>query len=235
MKHQIKSYILFAGIFLASASVMAQPKLAIEIGAGLYEPVLSGFDDNNQFPVAKFWNRNLLTNYGIYYQFFYNARIGYSSYTSWAGGELNNEGGSRPIFFRSISYRMFPIETYFRYKPKIEFNFTLTPIWGRSKIQLNTRLNDSGDDWDILLGIYGNNSVDLATMGSMKSDWLGYSGQLGIRYYIKPYLGLDFKFGFMNNYYSEKKWRLQGNKILGPVYEISKLPIFAFKIVYGLK
>ncbi|MBL7013768.1 MAG: hypothetical protein ISR83_05070 [Candidatus Marinimicrobia bacterium] len=235
MKNKIQCFILFAGILLSNTSLIAQPKLSLELGMGIYEPTLTGFDDNNQFPVAKVWNRNLLTNYGIYYQFFYNARIGYSSYTSWDFGEMTSDGGSKPIFGRSLTYRMFPIETYFRIKPKIELNFTLTPIWGRSKISLNTRLNESGDDWNTLLAIYGNEALELATTDAMRQDWMGYSGQIGFRYYLKTYLGLELKLGFMHNYYSEKNWRLQGNKITGPVYDIEKLPIFAFKVIYGLK
>ena len=235
MKNKIQCYILFVGIFMAESSMMAQPKLSVELGMGIYEPTLSGFDDNNQFPVAKVWNRNVLTNYGVFYQFYYNARVGYSSYTSWDFGEMTSDGGSMPIYGRSITYRMFPIETYFRIKPKMELNFTLTPIWGRSKISLNTRLNESGDDWNTLLAVYGNEPLELATTDAMRQDWMGYSGQIGFRYYLKTYLGLELKLGFMHNYYSEKNWRLQGNTITGPVYDIEKLPIFAFRVIYGLK
>ena len=235
MKNKIQCYILLLGILFMSPTVMAQPKISLELGLGIYEPILSGFDDNNQFPVAKVWNRNLLTNYGIFYQFFYNARVGYSSYTSWDVGEMTSDGGSMPIFSRSITYRMFPIETYFRIKPTIELNFSLTPIWGRSKISLNTRLNQSGDDWNIFLSVYGNEPLEIATTDAMRQDWLGYSGQLGIRYYLRSFLGLVLKLGFMHNYYSEKNWRLQGNTITGPVYDIEKLPIYAFRIIYGIK
>jgi len=62
MKNKIQCYILLLGILFMSPTVMAQPKISLELGLGIYEPILSGFDDNNQFPVAKVWNRNLLTN-----------------------------------------------------------------------------------------------------------------------------------------------------------------------------
>ena len=41
-------------------------------------------------------------------------------------------------FSRRITYRFFPIETFFRLRPRIEINFTLMPIWGRSMISLET-------------------------------------------------------------------------------------------------
>mgnify|MGYP007000386155 len=62
-----------------------QPKLSIDLGLGFYEPTLGGFDNNEtvQFPTKSILNRNVLFNWGIYYEFFNNARIGYNSFTSY--------------------------------------------------------------------------------------------------------------------------------------------------------
>ena len=54
---------------------------------------------------------------------------------------------------------MIPLETFFRIKPKVELNFTLTPIWGRSRLILETKpsssdgsgVNTITDDWNELL------------------------------------------------------------------------------------
>ena len=156
MKSQI--HVLILSILLSGGSfVPAQPKLSIDLGIGFYEPTLSGFDENEtvQFPTKGIFNRNLLLNWGIYYEFFSNARIGYNSFTSYEIGKdillLNSEA----IFRRSINYRLFPIETFFRWKPKIELNFTLAPIWGRGRIELDTTPGDKTEDWNFFLNSFG--------------------------------------------------------------------------------
>ena len=239
MKSQI--HVLILSILLSGESfVLAQPKLSIDLGIGFYEPTLSGFDENEtvQFPTKGILNRNLLLNWGIYYEFFSNARIGYNSFTSYEIGKdillLNSEA----IFRRSINYRLFPIETFFRWKPKIELNFTLAPIWGRGRIELDTTPGDKTEDWNFFLNSFGGSEDPVKDMGAtdaMKSDWYGYTGMLGFRYYISSRLALDIKGGFINNSYKDDKWRVQRQSVTGPKMKIDDLPIFSFKVVYGLR
>ena len=239
MKSQI--HVLILSILLLGGSfVPAQPKLSIDLGIGFYEPTLAGFDENEtvQFPTKGILNRNLLRNWGIYYEFFSNARIGYNSFTSYEIGKdillLNSEA----IFRRSINYRLFPIETFFRWKPKIELNFTLAPIWGRGRIELDTTPGDKTEDWNFFLNSFGGSEDPVKDMGAtdaMKSDWYGYTGMLGFRYYISSRLALDLKGGFINNSYKDDKWRVQRQSVTGPKMKIDDLPIFSFKVVYGLR
>ena len=239
MKSQI--HVLILSILLLGGSfVPAQPKLSIDLGIGFYEPTLSGFDENEtvQFPTKGILNRNRLLNWGIYYEFFSNARIGYNSFTSYEIGKdillLNSEA----IFRRSINYRLFPIETFFRWRPKIELNFTLAPIWGRGRIELDTTPGDKTEDWNFFLNSFGGSEDPVKDMGAtdaMKSDWYGYTGMLGFRYYISSRLALDIKGGFINNSYKDDKWRVQRQSVTGPKMKIDDLPIFSFKVVYGLR
>tara|TARA_B100001758_G_C18400342_1_gene608605 strand:+ start:1350 stop:2090 length:741 start_codon:yes stop_codon:yes gene_type:complete len=224
-----------------------QPKLSVGVGLGFYEPTMTGFDDNElvAFPTGNVLNRNLLFNFSFFYEFFHNARVGYNVLSSYDIGRLEGFETSKPVFYRTINYRMIPLETFFRIKPKVELNFTLTPIWGRGKITLETKPSSSEDgvghtitdDWNELLNGFGDENAltQVASANGMRSDWLGFSGMIGYRYYMKPWLALDFKAGFLNNNYDKDSWRFQGNKVKGPDMIIDKIPIFSFKMVYALK
>ena len=75
----MKSQIFVFIIILLSSAAFAQPKISIDFGIGFYQPTLSGFDENViDFPKKSILNRNFLLNSAIYYEFFYNARIGYN-------------------------------------------------------------------------------------------------------------------------------------------------------------
>ena len=63
--------------------------------------------------------------------------------------KLGNQ--SSTVDFRRITYRFFPVETFFRWRPRIEINFSLMPIWGRSKISLETNPSQQLDDWKSFL------------------------------------------------------------------------------------
>ena len=239
MKSQI--YVLRVCLLLiASNFVVAQPKLSIDIGMGLYEPELTGFDQNAsvQFPTKSIFNRNMLLNFGVYYEFFNNARIGYNSFTSYEIGKNILLLNSEAVFRRSLRYRMFPIETFFRWKPKIELNFTLSPIWGRGRIEMDTTPGDKTEDWNFFINSFGGPTNPVSDMGAtdvMIKDWFGYSSMLGVRYYISSRMAIDFKGGFMNNYYKNKNWRIQRQAVTGPELKINDLPIFSVKFVYGLR
>ena len=146
MKSQIQVFIFYLAV-AAGSITSAQPKLSVDLGLGFYQPTLTGFDENESvpFPAAGILNRNLLLNWGVYYEFFSNARVGYNSFTSLELGKLGLINSAESIFRRTLRYRMFPIETFFRWRPKIELNFTLAPIWGRGRITVDTSPGDKAD------------------------------------------------------------------------------------------
>ena len=237
MKSQILRF--FLSLFLFSGSFSsAQPKISVGLGLGLYEPTLSGFDENTDvpFPTGNMLNRNFLLNWAVYYEFFSNARLGYNSYSSFEVGKLDLIN-SKAVYRRTIIYRMFPLETYFRWKPKIELNFTLTPIWGRGRIFVDTTPGDKSEDWNKLINSIGDSKPvsDLGATDAMINDWIGFSGMIGIRYYLSTRIGLDMKMGFMDNSYKNEKWRLQKKEVTGPIMKIDELPLFSFKVFYGFK
>ena len=239
MKSQIQVFIIMCFIAFGSFT-SAQPRLSVDFGMGFYEPTLIGFDQNEsvQFPTKSLFNRNLLINWGVYYEFFNNARIGYNSFTSFEIGKNVLLPNSEAAYSRSIKYRMFPIETYFRWKPKIEMNFTLAPIWGRGRIEIDTTPGDKEEDWDHVITSFGGDSGQLNDMGAtdaMLNDWLGYSSMLGLRYYLSSRMAIDIKGGFMNNFYNENSWRVQRQEVNGPKMKIDDLPIFSMKFVYGFR
>ena len=237
MKSQILRFFLSLFLFLGSFS-LAQPKISVGLGLGLYEPTLSGFDENIdvRFPTGTMLNRNFLLNLAVYYEFFSNARLGYNSYSSFEAGKLDLIN-SKAVYRRTIIYRMFPLETYFRWKPRIELNFTLTPIWGRGRIYVDTTPGDKSEDWNQLINSFGVSKPvsDLGATDAMINDWIGFSGMIGIRYYLSTRIGLDMKMGFMDNSYKNDKWRLQKKEVTGPIMKIDELPIFSFKVFYGFK
>ncbi len=237
MKSQIQVFTIVI-LFITVEPVISQPKISSDFGFGFYEPTMEGFDENSDvpFPTGAIYNRNMLVNWSIYYEFFSNARIGYNLLTSIEVGELELTD-SHPVFWRTIRYNMFPLETFFRWRPKIELNFTLAPIWGRGKITVETTPSGKTDNWNELLNSFGD-SDPMDKMGStdaMLNDWYGYSGMIGIRYYYSSRIGFDFKAGFLNNSYNEKNWRLYKKDVVGPKMKIDSLPLFSFKVVYGLK
>ena len=237
MKSQIQVLLLFLFISLG----YTQPKLSFDLGLGFYQPTLTGYDQNNIFPNKNTLNRNILFNWGIYYEFFYNARVGLSTLTSIDSRDsknfiLNNQ--SSADFGRIITYRFFPIETFFRLKPRIELNFTLMPIWGRSTISLETTPPQQLEDWKSFLTFFNDDDVGLSDMNAsdkMVSNWFGYGSMLGFRFYLTSRMAIDLKSGFMNNRYDEKKWLLRDKTVTGPKMKIDGLPIFTLKILYGLR
>jgi len=238
MKSQIQVLIFCSAIWIGELTP-AQPNLSLDLGLGFYQPTLTGFDENESvpFPAGGILNRNLLLNWGIYYEFFSNARVGYTSFTSIEFGKLGLINSAESVFRRTIRYRLFPLETFFRWRPKIELNFTLSPIWGRGRITVDTSPGDKAEDWNFLLNSFGSSDPmdEMGTTDAMLVDWLGYAGMIGFRFYVSSRIGLDAKMGFMNNYYNNENWRIQTVKVTGPAMTITKIPIFSIKVIYGLK
>lgn len=237
MKSQIQVLLFFLLISIG----YTQPRLSFDLGLGIYQPTLTGYDDNNTFPSSNALNRNVLFNWGVYYEFFYNARFGMNTLTSIDSEDSENfilSNQSSADFNRRITYRFFPIETFFRLRPRIELNFTLMPIWGRSIISLVTNPPQQVEDWKSFLTLFNDDDVGLSSMkasDNMVSNWYGYGSMLGFRYYLTSRMALDFKSGFMNNSYDETRWYLRGKKVTGPKMKIDGLPIFTLKILYGIR
>ena len=95
-----------------------QPKVSIDLGTGFYEPTMKGFDSNElvSFPTGNIFTRNLLLNFSTFYEFFPNARVGYSVLKSIDIGRLEGFATSKPVFYRTLNYRMIPLETFFQVK-----------------------------------------------------------------------------------------------------------------------
>jgi len=70
---------------------------------------------------------------------------------------------------------------------------------------------------------------------AMVTNWFGYGSMLGFRFYLTSRMAIDFKSGFMNNQYDEKKWTLRDQKVTGPKMKIDGLPIFSLKLSYGFR
>ena len=96
---------------------------------------------------------------------------------------------------------------------------------------------DQLEDWGYFINSFGGNVplTDLASSESMVNNWFGYGSSLGLRYYFTSRMAIDLKSGFMNHYYDESLWRLNGRKLTGPKMKIDDLPIFSIKFVYGLR
>ena len=215
-------FILSTFLFLGAA--FSQPKFNFILGTGYYNPKI---ETSDPIPKIGFVGKNLLLNWGMRYQIYPNVRIGYAQSHSLHFGTI---GSSR--YRRNISYRAFSFETFYYLKEKMELNFTLSPMLNRGSITITAEAPT--DDWDSLLATYGNSSVNLKTGSSMTKSWLGFSSHVGFRYYFSRLLSVEGKLGcFMSNY-SEKNWKLEGEKVTGPLMEIGRLPIFQVNLVIGI-
>ena len=229
MNHRLQSLTPFIFWFmLLSASLFAQPKLSFHLGGGFYSPTLGMLDpdSNNVIPSLSAFSKNMLIDWGIKYQFYPNARIGYARSNSYHSGKVGDSG-----FLRIISYRMLTFETFYYPRKRMELNFMLAPMYNKGTVKLTAE--SSSGDWDTLLGSYGNSSVKLSTDGEMTKRWFGLASMIGFRYYIFSWLAVDGKAGFIQNSYSEKKWKLEKEKIDGPTMNIKKLPVFNIHLVLG--
>ena len=213
--------------FIAGIS-LSQPNWMVDVGLGFYEPTLTGFEDNEQFPLLNIWTKNILIDWGVSKRVFFNTRIGFTSKSSHDFGKIKNDA----IFYRSLTYRALVLETFFIVKKRMEWNFAIAPIWSRGNITLNARSSEMQEDWDDLLDSFGNRKITLASMDVMKSDWFGFSSTIGFRYYLLSWFAADVKMVYMYQFYDEKKWRLQGMQIYGPEMDIKELPVFSTKLIF---
>ena len=221
-----KKYIILNFIFLAT--IFAQPKLSFHLGTGFYNPSLGYLDPdtNNVIPSLGAFGKNILLDWGIKYQFYYNARIGYSRSNSYHSGKIGDSD-----YLRTISYRMLTFETFYYPRKKMELNFMLAPMYNKGIIKLSPK--GSSSDWDSILNSYGNSTIKLSTEGEMTKRWFGLASMIGFRYYIYPWFAVDGKAGYLQNSYKEKNWKLEGDKVDGPTMYIEKLPVFKLHFIFG--
>jgi len=214
---------------LLSLSLLAgQPKWSLSVGSGYYRPVLIGLDkdSNDVLPNTGTFNKNILLNWGVQYQFYPNARLGLNNFYSFHSGKINDSDYSR-----LIRYRLLSLETFFFLRKRLELNFTLAPMWNKASISLKSSAANA--DWDILLGSYNNDSKTLDIQGKMVKRWFGFSSMIGFKYYLYSWMSVESKIGFMRNFYKSKNWKINGEKITGPEMNIDKLPIFHLNFVFG--
>ena len=215
-------FILSTFLFLGAA--FSQPKFNFILGTGYYNPKI---ETSDPIPKIGFVGKNLLLNWGMRYQIYPNVRIGYAQSHSLHFGTI---GSSR--YRRNISYRAFSFETFYYLKEKMELNFTISPMFNKGSITITAEAPT--DDWDSLLSTYGNSSVNLKTGSSMTKSWLGFSSLVGFRYYFSRLLSVESKLGYFMSSYSEKNWKLEGEKVTGPLMEIGRLPILQVNLVIGI-
>ena len=66
----------------------------------------------------------------------------------------------------------------------------------------------------------------------MNKSWFGFLSSVGIRYYLQSSLGLDFRLGFIRNFYTKEKWKYEGEDINGPNIKIESLALIRLGIVF---
>ena len=215
---------LFIILYALTAIVFSQPKINVVLGTGYYNPTI---ETSDPIPKIGFVGKNLLLNWGMRYQIYPNVRIGYIQSHSLHFGEIGSSN-----YLRNISYRSFSFETFYLMKEKMEFNFSLAPMLNKGSVTITATAPTS--DWDSFLSAYGNGSVNLKTGSSMTKSWVGFSSHVGYRYYFSRLLSVEASLGYYMSSYSDKNWKLEGEKVNGPPMKIGRLPVFQINLVLGL-
>lgn len=224
-----KQSFLFILVCLISGLLSGQPRLTVNLSSGIYEPDLTGFDDNTLLESSGFFSRNVLPGFGAMFEFYPNARVGFSRLSSYQSGETPN--GAR--YSRSLIYRMIKVETFFNFFRRFEMNFVLAPTYNRGYISLDSESESS--DWKDMLGEYGNGAINISSSTDMTTTWWGFVSEIGIRFYLMSWLALDLRTGFMKNGYDAGDWTFQGEKVKGPALKIGDLPLLTFQVVFKIR
>ena len=222
MKYFMFKFILSLHILMAI--VFSQPKLNFIVGMGYYNPKI---ETSAPIPKIGFVGKNLLLNWGMRYQIYPNVRVGYAQSHSLHFGSIGSSNYRRNISYRSISF-----ETFYFLKEKMELNFSLAPMINKGSVTITAEAPTA--DWDSFLSTYGNSSVKLKTGSSMTKCWIGVSSHVGYRYYFSRLLSLEGKLGYFMSSYSDKNWKLEGEKVNGPPMTIGRLPVFQLNVVLGI-
>jgi hypothetical protein len=221
---KVSRILAILSIFFLTKEVYSQPKYNFLVGLGYYNPKI---ETSSPIPNLGFVGKNLLLNWGARYEIYPNVRIGYTQSHSLHLGSIGSSN-----YLRNLSYRSISFETFYYIKEKMELNFTLAPMINKGSITITAKAPT--DDWDSLLTSYGNSSVRLKTGSSMTKRWLGFSSHVGYRYYFSRLLSVEGKIGYYMSSYSEKNWKLEGEKVTGPPMKLGRLPVFQVNLVIGI-
>ena len=221
---KVSRILAILSIFILTREVYSQPKYNFLVGLGYYNPKI---ETSSPIPNLGFVGKNLLLNWGARYEIYPNVRIGYTQSHSLHLGSIGSSN-----YLRNLSYRSISFETFYYIKEKMELNFTLAPMINKGSITITAKAPT--DDWDSLLTSYGNSSVRLKTGSSMTKRWLGFSSHIGYRYYFSRLLSVEGKLGYYMSSYSEKNWKLEGEKVTGPPMKLGRLPVFQVNLVIGI-
>ena len=221
---KVSRILAILSIFILTKEVYSQPKYNFLVGLGYYNPKI---ETSSPIPNLGFVGKNLLLNWGVRYEIYPNVRIGYTQSHSLHLGSIGSSN-----YLRNLSYRSISFETFYYIKEKMELNFTLAPMINKGSITITAKAPT--DDWDSLLTSYGNSSVRLKTGSSMTKRWLGFSSHVGYRYYFSRLLSIEGKLGYYMSSYSEKNWKLEGEKVTGPPMKLGRLPVFQVNLVIGI-
>ena len=221
---KVSRILAILSIFILTKEVYSQPKYNFLVGLGYYNPKI---ETSSPIPNIGFVGKNLLLNWGARYEIYPNVRIGYTQSHSLHLGSIGSSN-----YLRNLSYRSISFETFYYIKEKMELNFTLEPMINKGSITITAKAPT--DDWDSLLTSYGNSSVRLKTGSSMTKRWLGFSSHVGYRYYFSRLLSVEGKLGYYMSSYSEKNWKLEGEKVTGPPMKLGRLPVFQVNLVIGI-
>jgi|TARA_B100000085_G_scaffold152181_1_gene138317 hypothetical protein len=221
---KVSRILAILSIFILTKEVYSQPKYNFLVGLGYYNPKI---ETSSPIPNLGFVGKNLLLNWGARYEIYPNVRIGYTQSHSLHLGSIGSSN-----YLRNLSYRSISFETFYYIKEKMELNFTLAPMINKGSITITAKAPT--DDWDSLLTSYGNSSVRLKTGSSMTKRWLGFSSHVGYRYYFSRLLSVEGKLGYYMSSYSEKNWKLEGEKVTGPPMKLGRLPVFQVNLVIGI-
>ena len=221
---KVSRILAILSIFILTKEVYSQPKYNFLVGLGYYNPKI---ETSSPIPNLGFVGKNLLLNWGVRYEIYPNVRIGYTQSHSLHLGSIGSSN-----YLRNLSYRSISFETFYYVKEKMELNFTLAPMINKGSITITAKAPT--DDWDSLLTSYGNSSVRLKTGSSMTKRWLGFSSHIGYRYYFSRLLSVEGKLGYYMSSYSEKNWKLEGEKVTGPPMKLGRLPVFQVNLVIGI-
>ena len=221
---KVSRILAILSIFFLTKEVYSQPKYNFLVGLGYYNPKI---ETSSPIPNLGFVGKNLLLNWGARYEIYPNVRIGYTQSHSLHLGSIGSSN-----YLRNLSYRSISFETFYYIKEKMELNFTLAPMINKGSITITAKAPT--DDWDSLLTSYGNSSVRLKTGSSMTKRWLGFSSHIGYRYYFSRLLSVEGKLGYYMSSYSEKNWKLEGEKVTGPPMKLGRLPVFQVNLLIGI-
>ncbi len=125
------------------------------------------------------------------------------------------------------------IETYYFAKERLEWNFSLGPMWNKGNINIDAIVDIM--EWKNIWDGFGTHNVSSSVIVSdnMTSSWFGFASFIGLRYYVKPWWAVDIKAGFITNYYDDKNWKFQGSTVPGLSMTVDGLPIITLKFIFG--